>query len=84
MVEAIFGARFTRAIRDRSAAIAAYEAHNAHVRATAPRARLLEWTPGDGWAPLCAALHVPVPDAPFPHANTTAEFKARVALSSRA
>jgi Sulfotransferase domain len=78
MVEAIFAARFTSAIHDREAAIAAYERHNADVRATAPRDRLVEWTPKDGWGPLCKALGVAVPAEPFPHVNTTDEFKARV------
>ena len=79
MVDAIFEARFTKAIDDRDAAIAAYERHNADVRATAPRDRLVEWTPKDGWGPLCKALGVAVPAEPFPHVNTTDEFKARVA-----
>jgi len=63
--------------RDRDAALAAYERHNAAVRAEVPRDRLVEWQPGDGWEPLCAALDVPVPDEPFPHTNTTEEFRAR-------
>jgi len=66
--------RFTPRLDDRDAAIAAYERHNADVRARAPRPRLLEWTAADGWAPLCRALGVAVPDAPFPHANSSAEF----------
>jgi sulfotransferase family protein len=78
MIEAIFARRFTLALDDRDAAIAAYERHNAAVRAGAPAARLVAWTPADGWGPLCAALGVPVPDAPFPHANTTADFHARI------
>lgn len=78
MVEALFEARFTSAIHDREAAIAAYERHNANVRATAPRDRLVEWTPKDGWEPLCKALGVPVPAEPFPHVNSTDEFRARV------
>ena len=41
--------------------------------------RLVEWTASDGWGPLCAALRASVPTDPFPHANTTDEFKARVA-----
>lgn len=61
----------------REAAIAAYERHNAAVRAEVPRSRLVEWQPGDGWEPLCRALGVPVPNQPFPHANTTSEFRAR-------
>jgi len=61
---------------DEQSALAAYERHNANVRATAPPDRLLEWHPGDGWAPLCAALGVDVPDEPFPHVNSTEEFRA--------
>ena len=38
--------------------------------------RLVELAPGDGWEPICAALGVEVPDDPYPHANTTAEFRA--------
>jgi hypothetical protein len=66
--------RFTSRLDDRTAAIAAYERHNADVRARAPKRRLLEWTAQDGWDPLCRALGVAVPDEPFPHANSTEEF----------
>jgi hypothetical protein len=55
----------------------AYETHLAAVRAAIPPDRLLEWTPGDGWEPLCAALDRRVPDLPFPHLNSTEEFRAR-------
>lgn len=60
------------------AMIAAYEQHNATVRATVPATRLIDWMPEDGWEPLCVALGLPVPDEPFPHVNTTAEFNARI------
>ncbi|TMK82221.1 MAG: sulfotransferase family protein, partial [Actinobacteria bacterium] len=43
---------------------------------------LLEWQPGDGWAPLCEALGVAVPDDPFPHVNSTAEFRAMAGLDT--
>ena len=56
MIEALIEQRFTPEWRDRAGAIAAYEAHNARVRAEVPPGRLVEWHPGDGWAPLCAAL----------------------------
>jgi hypothetical protein len=69
--------RFTPQLDDRTAAIAAYERHNAEVRARAPKERLLEWTAQDGWSPLCRALGVPVPAEPFPHANSTEEFLGR-------
>jgi Sulfotransferase domain len=66
--------RFTARLDDRAAAIAAYERHNADVRARAPKQRLLEWTAQDGWGPLCRALGVAVPGEPFPHANSSEEF----------
>jgi hypothetical protein len=66
--------RFTPRLDDREAAVAAYERHNADVRARAPKARLLEWSAREGWAPLSRALGVAEPDEPFPHANSTEEF----------
>jgi hypothetical protein len=71
---AIADATFTRDVLDKDKAIAAYERHNAEVRATADPARLLEWQPGDGWEPLCERLGVPVPDDPFPRLNTSEEW----------
>ena len=62
---------------DEASAKAGYEAHNAAVRASVPAERLVEWQPGDGWGPLCAALGVPEPDEPFPHSNSTSEFRSR-------
>jgi hypothetical protein len=79
MLEALFGERFTPAIHDRARAIAAYERHNAHVREVVPPERLVEWRAAQGWGPLCAALGMPIPAEPFPHVNTTDEFRARVA-----
>jgi hypothetical protein len=68
--------RFTPGWSDEVAAKAAFERHNAAVRAAIPSDRLAEWRPGDGWGPLCAALGLPVPADPFPHVNTTADFRA--------
>lgn len=72
---------FTPDWRDEAAAKAAYEAHNADVRATAPADRLLEWHPSDGWAPICERLGLAVPDEPFPHSNTSEEFRANVGIT---
>jgi len=63
-------------VHDREQAIEAYEAQNQAVRDQVPPDRLLEWQPSDGWAPLCKALDVDVPDEPFPRRNPTAEFRA--------
>jgi hypothetical protein len=73
-------ATFTTDFLDEGAAKAAYLAHNDHVRATVAPGQLLEWTSSDGWAPLAAALGVPVPDEPFPHANTTEQFRSSAGL----
>ena len=74
MWRAVAEARFTADWTDRDAAVAAYERHNAEVRATAPSGRLVEWQAGDGWAPLCAALGLPQPEEPFPHLNKREDF----------
>jgi hypothetical protein len=85
MVDEMFGRRFTSALDDEAACIAAFERHNAEVRARAPRERLVEWRASDGWGPLCAALGVAVPGEPFPRTNSSEEFRqmhaARVAAA---
>jgi hypothetical protein len=68
--------RFCPEWPDPAAAQAAYERHNAEVRAAIAPDRLVEWRPADGWDPLCAMLGVPVPDEPFPRTNDAAGFRA--------
>jgi len=75
MAEAMM-ARFTRDFCDEDAAKTAYLKHNDNVRDSVAPGRLVEWRPGDGWAPLAEALGLPVPDGPFPHVNTSEEFRA--------
>ena len=75
MVLDLLAHRFTPDWQEHDAAVAAYDKHNAEVRAAVAPDRLIEWSPGDGWGPLCTALGVAVPDEPFPHLNTTEEFK---------
>ncbi len=43
---------------DKEACIQAYLKHNAHIRATIPPERLLEWEAKDGWEPLCRYFRV--------------------------
>lgn len=59
---------------DRAHCMAVYEANVAAVKAQVPPERLLVHELGDGWAPLCAHLGVPVPDVPYPNANKPEEF----------
>jgi hypothetical protein len=80
MATEMFSHRFTPDWREEAAAKAAYVRHNETVRAEIPTARLVEWQPGDGWAPLCAALGVPTPREEFPHLNTTEDFRSMAGL----
>jgi len=73
---------FTPDWQDEAAAKAAYLAYNDEVRNTAPPGRLVEWSPGDGWEPICSALSLPVPDHPFPHTNTTADTRTELGLDA--
>lgn len=75
MAVAMLTERFTPDFLDRDTAIRAFDEWNADVLATAPSDRLLVWQTGDGWDPICDALSLPVPDEPFPHTNSTAEFR---------
>ncbi len=77
MVREMFEARFTTALDDRAACIAAFERHNQEVRESVPAGRLLEWTPADGWAPICQALGLPEPVEDFPRTNTREEWRSR-------
>lgn len=57
---------------ERSRWTAAYVAHANAVRAAVPAERLVEYSIGAGWAPLCDALGCRVPDTPFPNTNASA------------
>jgi hypothetical protein len=75
MILSLLHNRFTINWDDADSAKLAFLRHNDAVRAETPAYRLVQWRPGDGWGPLCAALDLPEPDAPYPHANTTDEFR---------
>jgi len=59
---------------DEAAAIGAYRKRHDDVRSSLPPERLLVFDVAEGWEPLCAFLDVPVPDTPFPRANSTEDF----------
>ena len=44
-----------------------HSAHNALVRESVPREKLLEYNVQSGWPELCEFLEVPVPEQPFPN-----------------
>lgn len=48
-----------------------YEEHHRRMRALVPPGKLLEFSPKEGWEPLCTYLDAPIPDTPFPHVNAS-------------
>lgn len=81
MIQKVIGRKFNGDLKTRDHCIEVYNRHNDEVRRTIPAERLLEYTPGEGWEPLCSFLGVPVPEQPYPKVNTTEEFVGRVAAS---
>ena len=76
----MFKHRFTANYLDETEAKRAYEKHNAEVRASVPAERLIDYRTGDGWEPICEKLGLPVPSEPYPHLNTTEEFRAMTGM----
>jgi hypothetical protein len=75
--DGIFDGRFA----DREHAVAVFERHVAHVRATCPSERLLVFDVAEGWEPLCAFLEAPVPSTPFPRLNDAKTIQRVVAVT---
>ncbi len=73
--------RFSDRLDDPTAMMDAYQRHNAAVRQAIAPSRLLEWTPADGWDPICDRLGMDVPADPFPVTNTTEDFRAMIGLA---
>jgi hypothetical protein len=77
---------FERALRgrpdDRANVIRCFEEHNEAVRSEVPAERLILYEVGSGWAPLCEALAIPIPDEPYPRTNSTEEFRERMSLGA--
>jgi hypothetical protein len=78
IAERIFGG----VLDDEERAIAIYEQNTADVQAAFGPERLLTYSIGDGWEPLCRFLERPVPAVPFPRSNSTGEFNARMSASN--
>lgn len=64
-----------------------YDRHYAAVRAAVPPERLAVVRLGGGWAPLCEALGLPIPDVEYPHkhsgASTVADISEGAAAAMR-
>jgi hypothetical protein len=75
--ELILERTFDGRMDDPEHAIRVYDTHNRTVQEVVSPDRLLVYEAGSGWEPLCAFLDCPVPDEPYPHRNTRAEFHER-------
>jgi hypothetical protein len=73
--EVVVGGVFGGEISDPLHLAEVFRRHAAEVERTVPADRLLVYDVRQGWPPLCAFLDVPVPAAPFPHANDAAAFR---------
>jgi hypothetical protein len=81
MVLELFNTCFTPDWADHDAAVAAYDRHCDTVRREVPPSRLIEWTAGEGWEPICERLGLAVPSSPFPHENAAGDFEGKVERS---
>lgn len=60
---------------DRQWMMQRFMAWNEEVKKTVPAEKLLVFNVKEGWEPLCRFLNLPVPQTPFPRANTGENFK---------
>lgn len=79
---AVWDGQFQGRFDDRPFAEQVFRDWNQRVIDTVPRDRLIVYEVGSGWAPLCEGLGIDVPDTPYPHVNTRAEFQARLKANS--
>ncbi len=78
IAERIFDGR----LDDRAHAVGVFEKNIADVQAAFGADRLLVHNLGDGWDNLCRFLDKSVPDTPFPHSNSAAEFNAMLSKNN--
>ena len=70
--------------QNKEIAIKSYLDHNARVKSSIPRSRLLEYDVSSGWGPLCKFLKVPssscpsTKDVPFPRSNSGVEVETQL------
>ena len=61
--------------KEKQNAIAFYRRWNEQVIQEILSEKLLIYQVSEGWEPLCTFLKVPMPNKPFPHANSRSEFR---------
>ncbi len=76
--DVIWDGVFDGRMDDRDHVIDCYLAHNQAVKDELGPEQLLVFEASQGWEPLCAFLDVPVPEEPYPHVNSTSDFRKMV------
>jgi len=71
----VFKGFFDGRFADKQHALEVYKRHYDEVIKAVPPSQLLVYSVEEGWGPLCSFLEVPVPEKPFPHANTGGDFR---------
>lgn len=72
ILEGMFKDQETFLDKDKVRAI--YERHNAWIKENVPSEKLLIMDMEEGWNRMCQFLGKPVPEAPFPHTDTSKDF----------
>ena len=74
----VWDGQFSGRFEDPEHAMRVFQDYNQKVIDEADPSRLLVYSSGDGWEPICGFLEVPVPDQPYPRSNTRQEFQDRM------
>lgn len=74
MMKGVIFNTFGDKVTDRAFMTEYFSRRNQDVIDALPAARLLVYSPREGWEPLCAFLGVPVPNEPFPRVNSRDEL----------
>ncbi len=74
----IWRGQFQSKFEDKAWAIQVYNDHIEQVKQRVPANQLLIFEVKQGWEPLCYFLDKPIPDTPFPRANSQAEFNRKM------
>eukprot|EP01090_Pellita_catalonica_P018599 TRINITY_DN605_c0_g3_i1.p1 TRINITY_DN605_c0_g3~~TRINITY_DN605_c0_g3_i1.p1 ORF type:complete len:244 (+),score=27.62 TRINITY_DN605_c0_g3_i1:94-825(+) len=69
---------FDGKLNDKELCIKHFKQNTEQVKAAVDEKQLLVFEVKQGWEPLCKFLGVEIPDQPFPHVNSTEEFRKKV------
>ncbi|KAL9594689.1 MAG: hypothetical protein Q9219_006889 [cf. Caloplaca sp. 3 TL-2023] len=83
LFSSLFGDKTKDPVKTRENWYAGYNKMYEEARRAVPPEQRLEFSPEQGWEPLCKFLGVEVPDKPFPHVHDTASYDAGIRVLFR-